>query len=218
MEENTTVKTTEKEICTPEENSFWKEIDGREEEIYQHILKNRKAKDEEAERFVSMPVEKIVLHNRLIQNHTVALDVHLDGKVDWDEIELFCNSWRPSHEMDEFREILNRNNITYRQRYAHRFVVEMKDLSKFIAITRAIHARATVILNIINGGSDIGTLADYYIMGNVESELRENGIECHTVECNPHDGSLFIDFSDINEAVKIIYGSDNIPSVEAELM
>ena len=216
MEENTTVKTAEKEICTPEENSFWKEIDGREEEVYQHILENRKAKDEKAKQFVSMPVEKIVLDNRLILNHTVALDVHLDGKVNWDEIESFCSTWdHPYDVMDKFCEILDHNDIKYRQRYIRRFVVEMKDISKFIAITQAIHARVTVILNIING---FGVLAHGEIMSDVKSELHRNGIECHTVGCNPYDGSLFIDFSDINEAVRIIYESDNISDVEAELM
>ena len=173
---------------------------------------------ENSEQIVHVPVtvKEIVLDNRLIQNHTVALDVHLDGKVNWDEIESFCSTWdHPYDIMDKFCEILDRNDITYRQRYLRRFVVEMKDLSKFIAITQTIHARVTVILNIING---FGVLAHGEIMGYVESELRENGIECHTVNSNPYDGSLFIDFSDINEAVRIIYGSFNIPDVEAELM
>lgn len=47
------VKRQKKEI------NFWKEIDEREEEVYQHILENRKARNAEHE---STPVQTQILH------------------------------------------------------------------------------------------------------------------------------------------------------------
>ena len=172
---------------------------------------------EKSEQILHVPVhvKEIVLDHRLIQNHTVALDVHLDGKVDWDEIERFCVTCDTTDEMKEFCKILNCNNINYRQRYVRRFVVEMKDLSKFIAITQAIHARVTVILNVIES---FNVLIPNDYMGDIEWNLHENGIECHTVNSNPYDGSLFVDVNDINEAIRIIYEAEGLPCLEVELM